>query len=77
MTELERRVAVEEIWAQRIVMEPVRNAERMWEYNAVKPLWRCEPEIKVVSRVIAKPTNVTKISFLTGKRDFRTGGWTP
>lgn len=60
MTELDRAVTVAEAWAQRSIMEPIKNAERMAEYQAVKPLWRCDVRIKVDSRVLSRPSNVIK-----------------
>ena len=65
MIELERSVIIAESWAQRSVLEPVRNAERLAEYEAVKSLWRCEPDSKIANRcapcVIAE-SNVTVLN---------------
>lgn len=60
MTDLDRAVTIAEAWAQRSIMEPIKNAERMAEYQAVKPLWRCEPVVNVTSRVLSRPSNVIK-----------------
>lgn len=58
MTDLDRRIQIEDIWTRRIIMEPIRNVERRAEFEAVKSLWRCFTQMTVTREPYAPSATI-------------------